>query len=269
MSKLVKIQSELKAAKNQRNNFGKYNYRSCEDILESVKPLLKDAGLHLIVTDKIVMVGERYYVEATATLFGDSEPITSTAFAREAENKKGMDSAQVTGATSSYARKYALNGLFAIDDSKDVDTDEHHKQTDGNKPATKPKAKLDARQFETICDAIKGGNAKYTKESIKKGYDLSKEQVKKLDDVKIAPKKEEPKVEVPKVEELKVEAPKKEVAPVAETKAPVKAAKLKCLQTKLDEICEAIFRGTTKTTKQAVLDFYNLTPEQIKQVNAL
>ena len=122
MKKLVKIQSELKAAKNQRNNFGKYNYRSCEDILESVKPLLKEAELHLIVTDKIVLIGERYYVEATATLHGDGEPITSTAYAREAENKKGMDSAQVTGATSSYARKYALNGLFAIDDSKDADT---------------------------------------------------------------------------------------------------------------------------------------------------
>ena len=185
MKKLVKIQSELKAAKNQRNNFGKYNYRSCEDILESVKPLLKDAGLHLIVTDEIVMVGERYYVKATATLFGDGEPITSTAFAREAENKKGMDSAQVTGATSSYARKYALNGLFAIDDSKDVDTDEHHKQTDGNKAATKPKAKLDEKQLKTICMAIEGGNAKYTKDKIKSSYDLSKEQIKTLDAVVI------------------------------------------------------------------------------------
>ena len=183
MSKLVKIQSELKAAKNQRNNFGKYNYRSCEDILESVKPLLKEAELHLIVTDKIVLIGERYYVEATATLHGDGEPITSTAFAREAESKKGMDSAQVTGATSSYARKYALNGLFAIDDSKDVDTDEHHKQTDGNKPATKPKAKLDAKQLKTICTAIEGGNAKYTKDKIKSSYDLSKEQIKTLDAV--------------------------------------------------------------------------------------
>ena len=183
MKKLVKIQSELKAAKNQRNNFGKYNYRSCEDILESVKPLLKEAELTLIVTDKIVLIGERYYVEATATLYGDGEPIVSTAFAREAENKKGMDSAQVTGATSSYARKYALNGLFAIDDSKDVDTDEHHKQTDGNKPATKPKAKLDEKQLKTICTAIEGGNAKYTKDKIKSSYDLSKEQIKTLDAV--------------------------------------------------------------------------------------
>jgi hypothetical protein len=183
MKKLVKIQSELKAAKNQRNNFGKYNYRSCEDILESVKPLLKEAELTLIVTDKIVLIGERYYVEATATLYGDGEPIVSTAFAREAENKKGMDSAQVTGATSSYARKYALNGLFAIDDSKDVDTDEHHKQTDGNKPATKPKAKLDEKQLKTICTAIEGGNAKYTKDKIKSSYDLSKEQIKTLDEV--------------------------------------------------------------------------------------
>jgi len=192
MKKLVKIQSELKAAKNQRNNFGKYNYRSCEDILESVKPLLKEAELTLIVTDKIVLIGERYYVEATATLHGEGEPVTSTAYAREAESKKGMDSAQVTGATSSYARKYALNGLFAIDDSKDVDTDEHHKQTDGNKPATKPKAKLDAKQFETICDAIESGNAKYTKEKIKKGYDLSKEQITALDAVIVGTPKQEP-----------------------------------------------------------------------------
>ena len=125
--KLMKIQTELHAPKNQRNNFGKYNYRSCEDILEGVKPLLKKYNCSLVVSDKIELVGDRYYIKAIAILTdndlkGNDKYIgESTAYAREAESKKGMDSAQVTGATSSYARKYALNGLFAIDDNKDSD----------------------------------------------------------------------------------------------------------------------------------------------------
>lgn len=118
--RLVTIQQELKVAKSQHNNFGNYNYRSCEDILEAVKPLLD--GLSLIINDEIVSIGERYYVKATAYLADGKDLLESTAYAREAENKKGMDEAQVTGATSSYARKYALNGLFAIDDTKDADT---------------------------------------------------------------------------------------------------------------------------------------------------
>jgi len=181
MKKLVKIQSELKAAKNQRNNFGKYNYRSCEDILESVKPLLKDAGLHLIVTDEIVMVGERYYVKATATLFGDGEPITSTAFAREAENKKGMDSAQVTGATSSYARKYALNGLFAIDDSKDADT---MKPEDNEPEAPKKPAQPAQPVKKTLNEAdFTRGLEKMGKDNFKtfcKDFTLTAPQTEKL-----------------------------------------------------------------------------------------
>ena len=120
MKELAKIQNELNAPKGQRNTFGNYNYRSCEDILKAVKPLLGDATLTL--TDDIVLIGDRYYVKATATLHLDPNSRTVSAFARESLDKKGMDSAQITGAASSYARKYALNGLFCIDDTKDADT---------------------------------------------------------------------------------------------------------------------------------------------------
>lgn len=121
LEKLGAIQNTLKAPKNQHNDFGKYNYRSCEDILESVKPLLKENGLVLRLEDELVYVGERYYIKATAFLYGDSACITNVAYAREEESKKGMDGSQITGASSSYARKYALNGLFLIDDTKDSD----------------------------------------------------------------------------------------------------------------------------------------------------
>jgi hypothetical protein len=131
MKELQKIQSELKAPKNQTNAFGKYKYRSCEDIMEAVKPLMNEANCHLTVSDEMVLVGERVYVKATAILTSsDGATVAVCGWAREAESKKGMDSAQVTGATSSYARKYALNGLFAIDDTKDADaTNDHGKST--------------------------------------------------------------------------------------------------------------------------------------------
>lgn len=120
--KLLNIQTSLKAPKSQYNSFGKYNYRNCEDILEAVKPLLKENGVTLRLTDDIVFVGTRYYVKATAIFSdGDSE-ISTSAYAREEETKKGMDASQITGSASSYARKYALNGLFDIDDTKDSDT---------------------------------------------------------------------------------------------------------------------------------------------------
>jgi len=123
MDKLLnKIQKELDVPKNQLNSFGGYKYRSCEDILSAVKPLLGEAVL--TISDEMVQVGERYYVKATATLSLGEKKIEATAFAREAETKKGMDDAQITGAASSYARKYALNGLFAIDDEKDPDAQE-------------------------------------------------------------------------------------------------------------------------------------------------
>lgn len=120
-NKLIDVQGRLKAPKGQYNNFGKYKYRSSEDILEAVKPLLVEQGLLLTIEDDIVMVGERIYVKAIATVRYGEESITSVAFAREELEKKGMDSSQVTGAASSYARKYALNGLFCIDDTKDSD----------------------------------------------------------------------------------------------------------------------------------------------------
>jgi len=120
--KVMAVQTELKAPKGQYNSFGKYKYRSCEDILEGVKPLLKEYKLVLLINDEIVQIGERYYVKATAQITDGVETISATAYAREPEIKKGMDESQITGATSSYARKYALNGLLAIDDSKDADT---------------------------------------------------------------------------------------------------------------------------------------------------
>lgn len=129
---LIKIQSDLKAPKGQYNDFGKYNYRSCEDILEAVKPLLKELNVSLTLSDEIVNVGDRYYIKTIATLANNESNITVTAYAREEESKKGMDSMQLTGATSSYARKYALNGLFAIDDTKDSD-DPNFNGDDDNK----------------------------------------------------------------------------------------------------------------------------------------
>ena len=124
LEKLQYIQSNLKAPKNQYNAFGKYHYRSCEDIQEGVKPLLKETKTVLTVSDEIIQIGDRYYVKATAKLLDcESESfIENVAYAREEESKKGMDASQVTGATSSYARKYALNGLFCIDDNKDADS---------------------------------------------------------------------------------------------------------------------------------------------------
>lgn len=130
LKKLCIIQAELKAPKNQFNNFGGYKYRSCEDILEAAKPLCNKHGCTLTVGDKLENIGNRYYIAATATLYENEsgESISNTAYAREEESKKGMDGSQITGTASSYARKYALNGLFCIDDTKDADTDEYKQQ---------------------------------------------------------------------------------------------------------------------------------------------
>lgn len=128
IEKIVAIQSELKAPKGQYNSFGKYNYRSCEDILEGVKPLLAKHGLVLTIRDGIELIGDRFYVKATATITDGKEQLSTEAYARESADKKGMDASQVTGATSSYARKYALNGLLAIDDTKDADTMDNSKK---------------------------------------------------------------------------------------------------------------------------------------------
>lgn len=146
-ARLATIQSTLNAPKGQYNNFGKYHYRSCEDILEGVKPLLD--GLFLSISDEIVLIGDRYYVKSTATVTDGETSHSATAMAREALDKKGMDEAQITGATSSYARKYCLNGLFGIDDSKDADSNEHKQQQNNARPQQqqqqqKPKPQPDA-----------------------------------------------------------------------------------------------------------------------------
>jgi len=122
MSNLAKIQAAVKAPKGQFNNFGKYKYRSCEDIVEAIKPVINPLGFALTLSDEVVFIGTRFYIKATATLTDGNETYIATAYAREEEVKKGMDGSQITGASSSYARKYALNGLFAIDDTKDADS---------------------------------------------------------------------------------------------------------------------------------------------------
>lgn len=132
--KLLKIQTELKAPKGQTNKFGGYKYRSCEDILEAVKPLCEKHKVALMLTDTMEQLGERYYIKARAVLIDTEsekvEHIDNTAYARESETKKGMDDSQITGTASSYARKYALNGLFCIDDTKDADTNEFKEETE-------------------------------------------------------------------------------------------------------------------------------------------
>lgn len=127
---LARIQAELKAPKGQYNKFGNYKYRSCEDILEAIKPIAEKHGGYVTLSDSIVEFGGRVYVKATATYHSEDSVESVTAYAREAESKKGMDEAQITGAASSYARKYALNGLFAIDDTKDADSTNTHDKTD-------------------------------------------------------------------------------------------------------------------------------------------
>ena len=119
---LAKIQALVKAPKGQFNNFGKYKYRSCEDIVEAIKPVINPLGFALTLSDEVILIGQRFYIKATATLTDGKETYTAAAFAREEKKKKGMDGSQITGASSSYARKYALNGLFAIDDTKDADS---------------------------------------------------------------------------------------------------------------------------------------------------
>lgn len=128
---LMAVQAELKAPKGQHNSFGKYDYRSAEDIIEAVKPLLKENGLFLNMSDEVVLVGDRYYIKATVKVVDvvTGESVQTSALARESAQKKGMDESQVTGTASSYARKYALNGLFAIDDNRDADTNEYAAQT--------------------------------------------------------------------------------------------------------------------------------------------
>ncbi len=158
---LQSIQQSLVAPKGQYNSFGKYSYRSAEDILEALKPILQEHDAVLILQDGIVQIGDRYYVEATATLYAVGETIGTTAYAREDDSKKGMDGSQVTGAASSYARKYALNGLFMIDDNKDPDTDEYHNQnSQAGRTSQKPALKTNSKQEQSANAPAKSNGAK-------------------------------------------------------------------------------------------------------------
>lgn len=136
--KLIRIQSELKAPKNQFNKFGNYKYRSCEDILEAVKPLLTKEKLSLTISDEVINVGSYNYIKATVSLSDGTDKVTVSALAREAEVQKGMSDSQITGSSSSYARKYALNGMFLIDDTKDADHQDNRSYVPVAKPVAKP-----------------------------------------------------------------------------------------------------------------------------------
>jgi hypothetical protein len=171
MKRVSAVQAELKAPKGQYNSFGKYRYRSCEDILEAVKPLLVKYGIVLTINDELIYLGDRYYIKSTACL-RDTESecsICNSALAREEETKKGMDGSQITGTASSYARKYALNGLFCIDDTKDADTDEYAKNQAEPKKEKTPRERLIAKLNEKGIDVTayakeKGLSSKTTAE---------------------------------------------------------------------------------------------------------
>jgi hypothetical protein len=170
---LAEIQAKVKAPKGQFNSFGKYNYRSAEDILEAVKQVINPMGFYISISDMIYTLGNRFYVQSTVTLSNGTETYTSTAFAREEESKKGMDGSQVTGASSSYARKYALNGLFALDDTKDSDATNTHGKDQQAKP------KIDDSILSSSINAtssIEKLNAYY--QQVSSTYELTQEQIK-------------------------------------------------------------------------------------------
>jgi len=162
---ILEIQAKLKAPKSHFNAFGKYNYRNCEDICNAAKPLLAEYGYHLILTDEVVEVGGRVYVKATAIVKEGEKVIESaTAYAREAETKKGMDDSQITGTASSYARKYALNGLFAIDDTKDADATNKHNddpEADNSDLLAKAQDALDQKDWATLCKLDREGGEEW------------------------------------------------------------------------------------------------------------
>ena len=169
IQKLSAIQTELKAPKNLYNSFGKYSYRNAEGILESAKPLLAKHGLSLVVSDTMELIGEARYVKATATVYDlDSDKtLSATAYARESDDKKGMDASQITGATSSYARKYALNGLFLLDDTKDADTDEY--------AITNGASKSEARKSDLQTDSLAKPETKSTEKPVENSVGVVKE----------------------------------------------------------------------------------------------
>lgn len=173
--KLSEIQKTLNAPKNQHNKFGGYNYRSCEDILTAVKPLLGD--LAIVISDEVVMLGDRFYVKATAVITDGKERIESTSYAREALTKKGMDESQITGSTSSYARKYALNGLLLIDDSKDADSQDNRDHGKQAQPKPEKPAISDDRLDKAIQSILAG---EYTTSKLRAAFSLTAAQESKL-----------------------------------------------------------------------------------------
>ncbi|EAM8605889.1 recombinase [Salmonella enterica] len=170
IQKLINIQSSLNAPKNQYNSFGKYHYRSCEDIMAALKPLLKQEGVLQYITDEVVLIGNRFYVKSTVTLTDGESSISNAAFAREEETKKGVDGSQITGSASSYARKYALNGMYNIDDAKDADTDEH-KQQQNAAPAKQTKSSPSSHAPEQVLKAFtEAAMQKNTVEELKQAF---------------------------------------------------------------------------------------------------
>ena len=167
MKALQLIQSALKVPKKNRNTFGNYNYRNAEDILEALKPLLEKHGCNLTISDEIVMIGERYYVKSTVRLSDCNESIETVAYARETLTKKGMDDAQLTGATSSYARKYGLNGMFCIDDTKDADSMDNSQQ---NKNTQKDLSPITEKQHKMLEAEI--NSREIDREGLKKFYGI-------------------------------------------------------------------------------------------------
>ena len=189
--KLVEVQSKLKAPKSQFNKFGNYAYRNCEDILEALKPLLNEVRAIINISDDVVLVGERYYIKATVKFIcaESGEVIEASAMAREEENKKGMDSSQLTGSTSSYARKYALNGLFAIDDTKDSDTTNTHNKEQNKVSNNEIISEAQVKRLFVLAkgkdtDKVKGIVDKYgfktSKDITKDKYNTICEEIEKL-----------------------------------------------------------------------------------------
>lgn len=193
MKELIEIQSQLKVPKDKRNDFGGFNYRSAEQILSILSPMLKAHNCLLTLTDDLVFVGDRYYIKATATIRNESgECVSATAFAREAASKKGSDEAQITGLASSYARKYALGGLFCIDDGKDPDSLDNREEGTNPKASTNP---LKPASKTTERPLIQEGNELWTKAiaycrknkcsalALRKYYDISDADIKTMDNI--------------------------------------------------------------------------------------
>lgn len=182
--KLVSVQQELIAPKNQYNKFGGYNYRSCEDILEGLKPCLARVNAIVKVSDELVLIGERYYIKATATFIDAEcgESVENTAYAREEETVKGMSSSQITGSSSSYARKYALNGLFCIDDVKDADSrDNRQKEAEEQKKAEEEQKQIEKSKISDV--KVKALISRCESEGVSVDKILKLYKVKKVEDI--------------------------------------------------------------------------------------